>query len=213
MTLDEALRDIESLEFAARVNIASDLRTFLRVAGDQESVRTVLSGITSEENQQRVLLETLRLSRLQVDLRYENPWDSALAVLLWVLSLKALPLARVAAEAAVQAPQCWWALRVAEGILRGSLPRSTQTSRRDDEVIPWALPLNLKNINAGENILRTALVRRVSFLVDIHLYVVASAELPYDLPATASWPLEKPDYVVDFTSQDSATPRAERIAL
>lgn len=212
MTFDEALRDIESLEFAARVNIASDLRTFLRIAGDQESVRTVLSEIASEEKQQRVLSQALRLSRLQVDLRYENPWDSALAVYLWVLSLKVLPLAQVAAEAAVQAPRCWWAFRVADGILRGTLPHSTQTSRRDDDVMPFVLPLNLKNIHAGENVLWSGLVHRLFFLVDIHLYVLASADLPYDLPKTGTWPLEKPEYVVDFTSKDSAAPRAERVA-
>lgn len=211
MTFDEGLRDIESLEFAARVNIASDLRTFLRVAGNQESVTTVLSELASPQKQQRVFSEALRLSRLQVDLRYENPWDSALAVFVWVLSLRALQLARVAAEAAVQAPQCWWASRIAHDVLRGSLVRSTQASRRTDDFIPLVLPANLNNINAGENILLSDLVRQLSSRVAVQLYAQAVAGPMDDEQATITWRQEEPGYVGHSSTQLSATWHAERI--
>lgn len=120
MTFEEALFDIRGHEFAARLGVASDLRTFLRAAGKQDSVQTIFdemsSGETSEESQRHVLCEILRLSRLRVDFRFQNPWDSALAALVWALSRVNLPLARLAVEAVMKAPQCWWAPRVADNI-------------------------------------------------------------------------------------------------
>ena len=49
MTFEEALLDIRSHEFAARLGAASDLRTFLRAAREQESVQTIFGKMSSRE--------------------------------------------------------------------------------------------------------------------------------------------------------------------
>lgn len=209
MTFDEALRDIESLDFAARVNIASDLRTFLRVAGDQESVRTVANEIVSEEKQQRLLFEALRLSRMQVDFRYENPWDSALAVFLWLLSSKVPPLARVAAEAVVQARQCWWALRMAHGILRESLLRSTEVSERE-HVVRFVRPVHSESTSVGERILWMSLLGSLRFPFDVLFHADIATEPLEEDPRIVAWQADVPGYAFNLTSQSWDTPLHER---
>ena len=211
MTFEEALHDIESHEFAAHVNLASDLATFLRIANDHESVRTLLSGIVSIDRQKHLLSEVLRLSRLEVDIRYENPWDSALAVFLWVLSLRSPRLAPVAAEATIQTRQCWWALRVAHGILRESLLQSTQASERH-HVVSFARPVHLKSINVGERILWSSLLSKLRFPFNVLSYMDVATEPVGEEPRRVAWQADAPGYAFNLTSQAYDTSVIERVA-
>jgi hypothetical protein len=117
MTISEAMNEIESYEFAARLNVASDLRTFLRAAQTEPSVNDLLQELDSPEKRLAVLSKVFELSQRQIDLSYENPWDSSLAIYVWSMSLKDLGLAKAAAETAIQAPQCWWAVKLSRKIL------------------------------------------------------------------------------------------------
>jgi hypothetical protein len=117
MTLDEVMKEIESHAFAARVNVASDLRTFLRAAQAERSVNDLLEELDSPEKRPAVLSKIYELTQRQVDPRYENPWDTALAVYVWAMSVRDSDLATIAAEAAAQAPQCWWAAKLSRKIL------------------------------------------------------------------------------------------------
>lgn len=117
MTLKEATQEIESHEFVARVNVASDFRTFLRAVAEQKVIHVLSQELAASENRQYVLNRVLELSRRKVDLRYENPWDTALTAYVWLLNVKDWDLAKIAAEAAARAPQCWWATKMAHHIL------------------------------------------------------------------------------------------------
>jgi hypothetical protein len=117
MTLNEAMKEIESHTFAARVNVASDLRTFLQAAQAEPSVKDLLEELDSPEKRPAVLSRIYELTQQQVDPRYENPWDTALAIYVWAMSLKDLDLAAIAAEVTARAPQCWWAAKLSRQML------------------------------------------------------------------------------------------------
>ncbi len=124
MTLQEAMAEIESHELAARLNVASDSRTFFQLAQGQKAVLDLEQKLDSYEVKVRILSRAWKLSRYKVDLRYENQWDTALAVYVWLISRKDFALARIAADAVIEAPQCWWAAKISRHIILGKLLHS-----------------------------------------------------------------------------------------
>jgi hypothetical protein len=151
VTFTEAVREIESHNLAARLNVASDLKSFLRAAKEQEAIRIILRELDSQEKRQQILLRTIELSRQKIDPRYENQWDTALTLYVWLISLKDLELAKIVAEVAMQAPQCWWAKKISFSILlRGPVytdasfqqhilalsSRINETTDSDDVILP-----------------------------------------------------------------------------
>lgn len=117
MNFEEATREVESLEFDARLNIASGLRLFLQIAQEEQAVSFLLSELKDREKLQALVSRVLELSHREIDSRYENPWDTPLAVYVWLISMKDFTLARIAAGAASLAPQCWWATKVSSEVL------------------------------------------------------------------------------------------------
>lgn len=116
MTFGGALKEVESHDLAARLNVASDFGTFLRAAQQQQSVRALIQELGSRKRLQEVFYRILELSRQKVDLRYENQWDTAIALYVLLISLKDFDLAKIAAQVAAQMPQCWWAKKVSTHI-------------------------------------------------------------------------------------------------
>ena len=117
MTLDAAMQLVESHEFDARLSVSSDLRTFLQAAQRTTAVRALFRELRANGSLRRVVVRVIQLARQRVDPRYENKWDTALAVYVWVISLVDINLAKVAAEATALAPQCWWANKIAQSLL------------------------------------------------------------------------------------------------
>ena len=118
MNANEVMHAIESPEFAARVNVASDFQTFLREASEQEAVSSLRRELASDDIRRRLCDRICQLARQQIDLRYENPNDTALTLYLWLLSLKEPQRAkRAAAVVVAHARQCWWATKVAYRLL------------------------------------------------------------------------------------------------
>jgi hypothetical protein len=118
MTTHGALQEVETLEFSARLNLASNLRLFYLAASREAAVGVLAAGLRHDPDGMGSVLLTriLDLSRVTVDPRYRHPSDAALAVYLWLLG-QSSPLGAVAAEVIAQTPQCWWASRVAAPIL------------------------------------------------------------------------------------------------
>jgi hypothetical protein len=166
MTLDDALRDIVSEDFAARLAIASDLRLFLRIASKQGSVKTVLQAMNSDDNRGRVLVQLLHLLRLDVDYRYESPWDTAIAVLLWIVARGAPQFRVLAAQAALCASQCWWAPMIAEELLLdpGAGKQTTDLER------PQHTPTQLATPDTEDTYLRHILAWQILANMDAHPY-------------------------------------------
>lgn len=125
MSVREAMTEIESLDFAVRLNVASDFRTFIQAARQHRAVKSLYRELASAEVSKKIVSRVAELSRQAIDLRYENQWDTALAVYVWLISLRDTSFSRIAAEVAVQAPQCWWATRLARSILVGEQAYNT----------------------------------------------------------------------------------------
>lgn len=125
MSVKEAIKEIESHIFAAKLNVASDIRTFFVAARRENAVGQLLLALASSEVREQVLMRSLELAGQAVDPRYENPRDTALAVYVWLMSLKDWLLTEIMAEAIGQAPQCWWARKISRELLLGTRTRSS----------------------------------------------------------------------------------------
>lgn len=117
MTFREAKAEIESSAIVIRLNVASGFKTFLRAIQSEHVVVEMQRMMTSKYVQGQVLARIGELSRLRVDRRYENPWDTALAVYLWLIKSADRNLSALSAEIVAQAPQCWWAHKLAHQLL------------------------------------------------------------------------------------------------
>ena len=113
---EDLFKPIESHEFAAVVNLASDLRTFIRAIGSDPSVQALAGELSVGGVRTAVYDRILALVNDMGEEGYEHPWDSALAAYLWLLANKDAARAKAAALRISEAPQCWWAAKVAKEI-------------------------------------------------------------------------------------------------
>jgi hypothetical protein len=206
MIIREAMQEIESHEFAARLNVASDFRTFIQAAKSQEAVLTLWQELDSPEKCQQVLYRVFELSRQRVDPRYENPWDTALAVYVWLISSKDLDLARMAAEVAAQAPQCWWATKISRHILLEEQAYSGAGSEQH-ELSP-VLPIPAKvtqNPDAGEAILFAGFTLNIAKTTIVKLRSTMHISIPTDFSITARWLPEPSRYEMISQCVESST--------
>jgi len=113
---EELFSAIESHRFAALVNVASNLKTFLRALDAQPDIRQLAAAMASLEVRSAVLARLIELAGKDFDQACENPWDSALAAYLWLLSTADPQMGALAAARIRGCPRCWWAKKVAEKI-------------------------------------------------------------------------------------------------
>lgn len=133
MNWEQALSDIESHEFAARLNVVSDMRSFFAAAGKEPAVGAVYTGLReSGELREEVLGRINDLAHLQVDLRYENPKDTPLAILLWLATFTGADYPQTAANVVDRAPQCWYAKKLARALL---MPPPVASGSSNDEAL------------------------------------------------------------------------------
>ena len=118
MTFEEAIQDIESHEFAAKLGLASDFKTFTRIAASQISVKELFKQLEKPEIEDRLYNRAVDLSQRSIDPRYENSLDKALTIYLWVTDLRNPHLALLMAEHIIHAPQCWWAHMLSKHLRR-----------------------------------------------------------------------------------------------
>lgn len=114
MTYEEAVQEIESHEFSARLGIASDFKTFTHIAVSQPSVKELFTQLKKPEIEESLYNRTVDLSRRSIDPSFENPLDKALAIYLWVTDLRNPNLALLMSEHIIHAPQCWWAHKLSK---------------------------------------------------------------------------------------------------
>lgn len=114
----QAIKEIESPEFDVTLNVVSSMRAFFAAAAKEPAALTLYDTMrTSGEAREDVLGRIHDLSQLEVDRRYENPNDTALAILLWVTNFAAPEFVQMAADLVDRAPQCWYAKKLARRIL------------------------------------------------------------------------------------------------
>lgn len=118
MSLEQALHEIKSHEFAARLNVVSGMRAFFGAARAEPAVISIYRNMTeSGEAREEVLGRLQDLAQLEINPRYENPNDTALAILLWLTESTAPAHSQMAAALVDRAPQCWYAKKLARRIL------------------------------------------------------------------------------------------------
>lgn len=114
MSLRDILPVIESHEFAARLNVASDFNTFSAAMAAEESFQAMRRELALAD---RIAERVLELLRRRVDVRYENPWDAAIAAYLLALCTSKPELAELVAANVLQASQLWWATKIARHVV------------------------------------------------------------------------------------------------
>lgn len=118
MNWQAALTEIESPQFAARLNVVSDEKAFFReVAKDPVALELCRQVKNSGELQESTLDRIHDLAGQEFDRRYENPNDTPLAVLLWLTCRAAPEAGPVAAHYVARAPQCWYARKLAQRVM------------------------------------------------------------------------------------------------
>ena len=118
MMWQKALEQIQSPEFDANVNVVSGIRSFIRAVDRDHEVRRVRQlMLESGELRENVLGYISDLALADIDIRYENPNDTPLAVLLWLTYYTAPEFSKLAAHYTAGAPNCWYAHKLARIIL------------------------------------------------------------------------------------------------
>ena len=126
MNWPDVLDDIRSPAFDAALNVVSSTNGFFEAVEQHPTVREAYrqmlgSGALREDAIGRIY----DLTNQEIDPRFENPHDTALAVLLWLTTFAANDNVQVAAVYVDQAPQCWYAKKLAERILHPPQALST----------------------------------------------------------------------------------------
>ena len=118
MSLAQELREIGSYEFAVKLNVVSSMRSFFAAAGEEAAVSALCKEmLESGEAREEVIGRIYDLCSLEIDRRYENPNDTALAIMLWLTIFAAPDYSQMAANLVDSAPQCWYAKKLARRIL------------------------------------------------------------------------------------------------
>ncbi len=117
MTPTEAMNAIESRRFAALTNLASNLKTFLRIAGQQPEVEALSRAMATDPPViTDVLQRAQKLSAVGADAEHESEADSALATYLWLLSSRRPDLMHTAVSSLRNWGCFFWARRVADHV-------------------------------------------------------------------------------------------------
>ncbi len=116
------LDTLESHEFAASVNVTSNLDRAHAIIRASEPVDRLVAACKIEPSAvNQVLNRTKRLVGLQVDFRYESPWDIALTAHLLLLKALDQDAFELGIAFVQRAPQTWWARRtISEGLARAN---------------------------------------------------------------------------------------------
>ena len=118
MNWQEALEEIQSVEFDANLNVVSGTNSFFRALAQEPAVIEAYQELrNSGDLREEILGHIYDLAAQEVDPRYANPNDTPLAVFLWLTYFGARDLARIAADRVDHAPQCWYASKLAKRIL------------------------------------------------------------------------------------------------
>ena len=141
MSVDSLLDQIEGPSLSARLNVVSSMRSFLRAANQEPSVRALAKELfNSAEAREAVVGRIHYLSNIEVNLQYENPNDAALTILLWLTTFSSLSPGyyETAADTVRRAPQCYYAKMLAHLLL--TRPKVATGDHADKAISELAVP-------------------------------------------------------------------------
>jgi hypothetical protein len=149
MSVEQSLKEIKSHEFAARLNVVSSMASFFAAANKEPAVTSLYQDISeSGEAREEVLGLIHDLCQIEIDRRYENPSDTALAVLLWLTVYAAPDYSYMAADLVDRASQCWYAKKLARRILQPSRVASGNSPGSDVPNVPRS-----QSVTSGDSLI------------------------------------------------------------
>lgn len=114
MISQEIIDKVESSDLETRLGLASTLTSFVRILRNQPEWNSLRLALTMSR-ERLALLDYLKTIALRpVDKKYENPWDTAMAVYMLALNDIDPHLASVAFTSLKSAGNTFWAERVGE---------------------------------------------------------------------------------------------------
>lgn len=116
-TIEAALAEIESTRYSIQVNLASDLRTFLRAVERHPSVQALLGAPLSPDDLAAISGRARNLIASEANDVYEHPADAAVATYLLILSRCSPEKACALADEFAVDDKWWWARKVVERML------------------------------------------------------------------------------------------------
>ena len=119
MNWQEALEEIYSVEFCVSLNVVSGTNSYFRAVAQHPIVKEAYRQMINKAGElgEAALDRIYTLANAEVDPQFENPNDTPLAVLLWLTNFAAPHNVKLAATYVDQAPDCWYAKRLAQRIL------------------------------------------------------------------------------------------------
>lgn len=165
MNLHEEMQTIESHEMAARLNLALNLRQLFGIAQGEEAINSLRKKLDDAETIKLILLRIHELVELSPDPRYENPYDTAIAIYLWVLFTNNNYVGGFAAEHASRLRQGFWTPEYVRHIQVGDILRNEASLSK-----PIMLePIDSTRTEANECLIITAMLgsnlRRTEFFI------------------------------------------------
>ncbi len=121
MNWQDALEEIRSVEFDVSLNVVSGTNSYFRAVAQHPAVQEAYRQMfESGDVREEVIGLIYDLAGEPVDPQFENPNDTALAVLLWLTNFTAPDVVESAATRVDQTPYCWYAKKLAQRILNPS---------------------------------------------------------------------------------------------
>ncbi len=115
MTVTDAMQAIDSDRISALTNLASNVKTFLRIAAGQPEIHALLGILANNPAAaSQVSAHALELTAAPADPDREHPADAALAVYLWLLGNHAPEFGALATAILREDGRFFWARRLAE---------------------------------------------------------------------------------------------------
>ena len=136
MNWQEALEEIRSVEFDVSLNVVSGTNSYFRAAAQHPAVQEAYRQMfESGDVREEALGLIYDLAGEPVDPQFENPNDTALAILLWLTNFSAPDVVESAASRVDKTPHCWYAKKLAQRILNPppSLTANHPNSREPEE--------------------------------------------------------------------------------
>lgn len=118
MDLKEIFHRIESHDTSAQLNLAPNQRHLFLYAEKFECVQELKNLLNDPKIMTATLIRLVSLSNEDIDIRYENPYDTAITIYLWTLFLQSELVGKVAAAFAMKLSQGWWAPKYAQQVLK-----------------------------------------------------------------------------------------------
>jgi hypothetical protein len=125
VTPAEAVRSIETDRFAALVNLASDYRTFIRIASAQMETRILLGALAhAPEWEERMDARVRELASQPAEPGLEHPADAAVAVYPWLLGQRHRARTWAVVQTIAADDSWWWTRQVVRNGPSPSQPRA-----------------------------------------------------------------------------------------